>query len=196
MKMDAELEKRILKISLELQKELKKKGKGFKHTYFRTEDILPAVVEKCLKYDITFKITFEDGYGIIVISRTDRENSEKSVQKLPLTVSSESNPEKSIQLVGKMHTYYRRYLLILAFNVCEVDEIELINPDKPTKKYVKPSFVTNDELKELYDKLIKQCHGNYDCFESKVETCFDNGYVTEDGKKWLYDNFKSGGVNM
>lgn len=201
--MNITLYKRILMISKELQKELKKNGKGFKHRYFRTEDIVPCVLDKCMEYNIGYKPHFTNEYAQLFVFQTDDPKAEMMTYQLPLLLKEDSNPEKTIQLIGKTQTYYIRYLLIQAFNICEVDEIELINPDKPKFKKREPQIenLSKDKFNELYNKLKHQC-SNEDsyCFERKVWACYDNKHINDHDRELMFEMFKksqtSGGENM
>lgn len=197
------LYKRILQISIELQHELKKNGKGFKHQYFRTEDIVPKVLAKCVEYDIGYKPHFTKEYMQLFIFQTDDPRAEVMTYQLPLLLKEDNSPEKTIQLIGKSQTYYIRYLLIQAFNICEVDEIELINPDKPKFKHREPQTqnLSKEELNNLYRKIRSQCNNNdYGCYENKVWACYDMKHINEHDRDLLFGMFNkfqtTGGEEM
>ena len=198
------LYKRILTISKKLQKELKKNGKGFKHQYFRTEDIVPNILDKCSEYDIGYMTHFTTEYAQLFVFQTDDDKAEIMTYQLPLVLKEDSTPEKTVQLIGKMQTYYTRYLLIQAFNICEVDEIELVNPDKPKNKFKarepQTENLSKDELNKMFNKIRKQCPSDdFGCFERKVWACYDMKYINDHDRMVLFEMFKSqtnGGDNM
>lgn len=186
-------------MSLELQKELKKNGKGFKHRYYRTEDIEPKILQKCKENNVGYKPWWEDGEYILYVFQTDKV-AEPLKYNLPFAIKEDSTPEKTIQLIGKAQTYYKRYLLIQAFCLCEDDEIEHIDPDKP-KKFPKrkpqKGNLSKAELLKLYENIKKQCEFNNSCMESKIWACFDSKVINEHDREILLEKAEHwGGVNM
>ncbi len=206
--MNIELYNRILLSSIELQGELKKNGKGFKHKYFRTEDIIPAVLEKCLKHKIGYLPQFEEKIAKLIVFQIDDKRAEPIVYTLPINIIPDTNTERNIQNIGKMQTYYIRYLLIQAFNICEVDEIEWIDPDKVEKKEKKlpnrtrPSEnLSEDELNKIFNKILKKCEfSGASCYESNLWAYYDACLINEHDRlvllSRLQDHFSEGGVNM
>lgn len=199
----------ILEISIELQGELKKKGNGFKHKYFRTEDIIPKVLLKCKQYGIRFQTDFTNEYAKMKLWRRD-DPTDTITYRLPILTTGDSNPEKCIQLVGKMQTYYKRYLFIQAFNICEVDELELIDPsaiekpEKPVHKINRNRVATpktKPELDDLYIKIRNNCEKFDKCISSQIYAYYDENLITEHDCNILLDMYKAeygpkGGVIM
>lgn len=203
--MNIELYNRILKSSIELQGELKKNGKGFKHQYFRTEDIVPAVLAKCLEYNFGYIPQFDEKEAKLIVFQTDDKRAEPIIYSLPINIIADPNAEKAIQTIGKLQTYYIRYLLIQAFNICEVDELELVNPDKVKQKKVHlarthpKENLSPKELDDIFNKIRKNCESdNSACWEVEVWRYYDAFVLTDHDRDVLLDRFKQifGGVDM
>lgn len=203
--MNIELYKRILKCSIELQGELKKHGKGFKHEYFRTEDIVPQVLVKCVENDFGYLPSFTEKEAALTFFQTDDKRADPITYRLPINIIADANPEKAIQTIGKLQTYYIRYLLIQAFNICEVDEIELVDPDKPknVKKYPTRTPVTenlpSEKLDEIFNRICYKCKQDDSiCYEIEVGRYFDEQVITLHDRDVLLERLKNrvGGENM
>ena len=196
---------KIQKISIELQGQLQKEGKGFKHKYFTTEDIIPPILTHCEAEGIGFKTVYQaDMVKLDIFDKKNRDDHE--VYTLPIFWGTDNNStEKNIQNVGKLQTYYKRYLLIQAFNICESDEIELFNPEQNKKKVPKrseriPTTKTKIELSKLYLDIQEQCKGkDPTCIESKIWAYHDARLITDGDRDKLLQmyitNYK-GGANM
>ena len=186
-----DLSDKMLEISIELGGELEKKGKGYKHRYFRTEDIIPKVLIKCKEWGIRFHTQFTHEYAKIKFWDKDNKDDTLTYQ-LPIIIRGDDGAEKSIQLIGKMQTYYKRYLFIQAFNICEVDELELVEPKpRQVKKQERiPVMKTKRELEELYTKIVTNCKEYDKCVSSQIWAYYDEKIITEEDTHKLLDMYK------
>lgn len=121
----------------------KKKG----YDYFQLQDFLPELIRNiCYEVGVVFYTSFEgeDGNTVITtIVNTDRPEEKIVIKsKMPVTssfendkkydyktrayvpLSAEEKNQKAIKLEGAKQTYFRRYNLVNALNLSEVDAVE------------------------------------------------------------------------
>lgn len=120
---------KLQKIRVALQEaKLKKSGKNKHsgHSYFELKDFLPKLNELMLENGLATQICF--GSKLVKLKVVDSENPESSaVFCSPMVYASlpKGKGEVSeIKNLGATHTYLRRYLLINAFEIIEVDAVE------------------------------------------------------------------------
>ena len=121
-------------------KKLKKSGYndygGFK--YFELSDFLPSVNEifaqlkLCSQFSLTKEIyddnTTNDVAKLFVINT--EEPSDVLLFSSPVAVANMKGAI-AIQQIGAMHTYMRRYLWLIAMEICENDEIDATSGKQP-----------------------------------------------------------------
>lgn len=158
-------------------KKLKKSGYndygGFK--YFELSDFLPSVNEifaqlkLCSQFSLTKEIyddnTTNDVAKLFVINT--EEPSDVLLFSSPVAVANMKGAI-AIQQIGAMHTYMRRYLWLIAMEICENDEIDATSGKQPetapkqatatTERKASPKqievirkFYSGDNLKKLLE---------------------------------------------
>ena len=175
---------KLQKIKLELlESGLKKTGHnkfaGF--IYYELGDFVPQIIELCDKYKCCTVFNFYESYAVLKIVDSEEPCSEITVEspieKLEIRGSS------AIQALGGVHTYMRRYLFMMMFDIVENDVFDAVSrKTDPEKKYY--CAVCAEEFtaqvhngktytpKEIYEDLkIKSPDGKARC-----KTCRDHKF--------------------
>lgn len=112
---------------------IKKSGKnkfaGFE--YFELSDFIPAVSKIFDIAGLCGVVRFTDTEASLTIYDADGDGS--IVFTSPL-VMAENAKGQAIQSLGSTHTYFRRYLWLLAMDIVEVDLVDAAAPAEPVKK--------------------------------------------------------------
>lgn len=122
--------------------------------YWELEDLLPLISEKCYNHELTFLFIFTQDEAILRIRDWDNKNINEISNRVPLpdvieSLKTQSKKMSAPQWEGSMLTYFKRYLLMNTFLLCEnevldskiSDEIEeltdtVTNPDTKKNKQV------------------------------------------------------------
>lgn len=153
---------KIQKVKCELQeKPLKKSGyQKFKNgggfNFFELSDFLPILNSLLDKNNLCDKITFEGEEVVLTIINC--ENPEEREEYRSKVVYSNSTNREDIQNLGATHTFLRRYMYILAFNISENDIVDFDGdngPKTPTSK-TKANVNVNKIEKLLATKEVNQ----------------------------------------
>ena len=118
-----------------LGSEVTKSGKNMHlaFKYFELDDIVPIATKIFEEIGLISLVSFEDEKAIMRILNT--ENPDECVTfATPLLQLSENKGTNAVQAFGATVTYYRRYLYMIALDICEPDEIDsgLKNTSAPT----------------------------------------------------------------
>jgi hypothetical protein len=112
---------------------IKKSGKnkfaGFE--YFELSDFIPAVSKIFDTAGLCGVVRFTDTEASLTVYDADGDGS--IVFTSPL-VMAENAKGQAIQSLGSTHTYFRRYLWLLAMDIVEVDLVDAAAPAEPAKK--------------------------------------------------------------
>lgn len=112
---------------------IKKSGKnkfaGFE--YFELSDFIPAVSKIFDIAGLCGIVRFTDTEASLTVYDADGEGF--IVFTSPL-VMAENAKGQAIQSMGSTHTYFRRYLWLLAMDIVEVDLVDAAAPTEPVKK--------------------------------------------------------------
>lgn len=112
---------------------IKKSGKnkfaGFE--YFELSDFIPAVSKIFDIAGLCGVVRFTDTEASLTVYDADGDGS--IVFTSPL-VMAENAKGQAIQSLGSTHTYFRRYLWLLAMDIVEVDFVDAAAPAEPVKK--------------------------------------------------------------
>lgn len=132
-------------------KQINKEGVGDtgtrKYNYFRLEEIIPLVKTACKNQNLFYFTTFGDNEGTLTIINLDNID-EKIAFKTPISTNAMRGGTE-VQNIGAMHTYLRRYLYVLAFDIIEHDAVD----DDPTINQNEQDKLINN-LKSL--KITKE----------------------------------------
>ena len=141
------LDARIMFLGSNTQKSGKNMHLAFK--YFELDDIVPIATKIFEEVGLISLVSFEEEKAIMRILNT--ENPDECVTfTTPLVQLSENKGTNAVQAFGSTVTYYRRYLYMIALDICEPDEIDAGLKNKPTPAptpTVVPAPTTAPEVK-------------------------------------------------
>jgi hypothetical protein len=133
-----ELFKKITKARLEISKlKITKSGKNTfaKYDYYELSDFLPHVLEQQEKLNLFSVVRFSESYATLTIYDCEKEGDFIEFNS-PMS-GLEVKGANTIQNIGAMQTYQRRYLYMLAYEISENDAIDKVakedikDPEKP-----------------------------------------------------------------
>ena len=101
--------------------------------YFELDDIVPKATAIFEDIGIVPIVSFEADKAIMILHNVD-DPTDTATFTLPLVQLSENKGTNAVQAFGATVTYYRRYLYMIALDICEPDEIDsgLKNTPTPT----------------------------------------------------------------
>ena len=118
-----------------LKSEVTKSGKNMHlaFKYFELDDIVPKATAIFEDIGLVPIVKFDAETAIMVVYNVD-DPTDSLVFTLPLVQLSENKGTNAVQAFGATVTYYRRYLYMIALDICEPDEIDngLKNTTAPT----------------------------------------------------------------
>lgn len=124
--------------------------------YLELHDFVPQAIKLCHKYElythVDIGLTFEDEIRYAVMTVVNIENPDEHLQyRLNIPVlPQENNTTKTIQSIGKLETYCRRYLYMLLLDLAVPDTVDSENNNKRTTK--KPTFRELQQRKKAQKK--------------------------------------------
>lgn len=114
-----------------LDSQIKKTGKNIalEFTYFTLDDIVPHIIKIFNELGIIHKITINEKVATITIINcdNDKEVIEFALPFIPITPIITNTGKKAtneMQALGSSITYIRRYLYLIALDICEEDTID------------------------------------------------------------------------
>lgn len=116
-------------LSMPIKKSGKNKFAGFE--YFELSDFIPTVSKLFDMAGLCGVVRFTDSEASLTVYDADGDGS--IVFTSPL-VMAENAKGQAIQSLGSTHTYFRRYLWLLAMDIVEVDLVDAAAPAEPVKK--------------------------------------------------------------
>ena len=143
-----------------LEADVKKSGKHMKLTfkYFELDDIVPTAIRVFGEVGLIPVVNFTADTATMTIIDTD--NSEDSVtfsapfiQGEPIVSNAGNQVTSAIQALGVSITYMRRYLYMIALDICESDGIDSGVNDAPPPAEKPKAPVTPAERAETKSKL-------------------------------------------
>ena len=123
-----------------LEDEVRKSAtNGFaKFNYMTLEDIVPVTEKACHESGIITMTTFDKEEVQTIVMNID--NADDYVMfTCPIDFTLATGQIKGVQAYGALHTYFRRYMLMLVFEIIEHDGIDAQDPNaKPIEQTKKP----------------------------------------------------------
>ena len=116
-----------------LAAEPKKSGKNMHlaFKYFELDDIVPITTKIFEEVGLIAIVSFEEDKAKMFIVNTD--NSDEGISfSTPMVQLSENKGTNAVQAFGATITYYRRYLYMIALDICEPDGIDAGMSATPT----------------------------------------------------------------
>ena len=139
------LKARTMFLASNTQKSGKNMHLAFK--YFELDDIVPIVTKIFEEVGLISLVSFTEHFATMNILNTDNPEEGASFTT-PMVQLSENKGTNAVQAFGATVTYYRRYLYMIALDICEPDEIDAGLKNKPTPTpTVAPTPVTTPEVK-------------------------------------------------
>lgn len=115
------LKARAMFLASNTQKSGKNMHLAFK--YFELDDIVPIVTKIFEEVGLISLVSFGENSAVMNVLNID--NPDESVAfTAPLVQLSENKGTNAVQAFGSTVTYYRRYLYMIALDICEPDEID------------------------------------------------------------------------
>ena len=162
------LKARTMFLASNTQKSGKNMHLAFK--YFELDDIVPIATKIFDEVGLISLVSFGENSATMNILNID--NPEESVTfTTPLVQLSENKGTNAVQAFGSTVTYYRRYLYMIALDICEPDEIDAGLKNNPTPAptvaptpvatpVVKPTTPAPINLAPATDKPLTNADGN------------------------------------
>ena len=122
-------EARGLLQNTKLNKSGKNKFAGYE--YFELSDFIPQVTEIFNKVGLCGVVSFTQDTAYLTIHETEGDGFITFTSPL---VMAENAKGQAIQSLGSTHTYFRRYLWLMAMEITENDAIDSVAGSEPTKK--------------------------------------------------------------
>jgi len=121
-----------------LESNLKKSGEnkfaGFK--YYELCDFLPQIIKLCDKYKVCTIVSFNENAATLRAYDCEKIEKDNFVEASTPIEKLEIRGSNSIQAIGGMQTYMRRYLYMLMFDITESDQFDAISGnDEKSKEY-------------------------------------------------------------
>ena len=136
-------------------------NKHSNYKYYELGDLLPAVNELCKKYNMytEFSIRMADGIETAVFKIIDANIPESEIEDIRSfscpTAEVKLPASQDIQGQGAKITYMRRYMIMIAFEIAESDQVEKI-------KMAVNNEITDEDLSKIQNakdltELTKVC---------------------------------------
>lgn len=141
-----------------IEKGVKKSGRNMslEYKYFELEDIVPVATEIFAEIGLVPIVNFTETNAFMHLYDTEGDNNSIAFAA-PLKVCDTNRGTTEIQAMGATITYYRRYLYMIALDICEPDAVDGNTPTKKTaQKNTPPSNntpATPTERKEIQKKV-------------------------------------------
>lgn len=142
-----------------LKSEIEQTGKNMhlSFKYFELKDIVPTITKIFAKTGLLAVMNFTDKTGIVTIINTD--NPEETIEFFapfnqiePIVSNTGKQATNNMQALGSSITYMRRYLYLIAMDICVNDEIEP-TIDKTTNAATKQKPATPAKRTEVKENL-------------------------------------------
>ena len=135
-----------------LEHGVSKSGKHMelRYKYFELDDIVPIAIGIFTEVGLVPLVSFTEEQALMTMVNTD--NPEETIQfSCPMRYPSENRMVNPVQALGSAQTYLRRYLYMIALDICEPDTIEPTTEDE--KKATTKAPATPEEREEIKEEL-------------------------------------------
>ena len=121
------------------------------YLYYELKDIVPTATDIFSELGLIGLISFTDELAKIVIVNTD--SPEETIEfTSPMRYPSENRAINPVQALGSAQTYLRRYLYMVALDICDIDSIEPTTEKEPSKP-VNHAPATTEQREEVKKEL-------------------------------------------
>ena len=147
-----------------LESEVTKSGKNMHlaFKYFELDDIVPTATKIFDALGLISLVSFDADKAIMTIANVDDPN-DTITFTAPLVQLAENKGTNAVQAFGSTVTYYRRYLYMIALDICEPDEIDSgLKGNTPTPAVTPtPTTVVNTvQTSAPTEKPLTDANGN------------------------------------
>lgn len=135
-----------------LEHGVSKSGKHMelRYKYFELDDIVPIAIGIFTEVGLVPLVSFTEEQALMTMVNTD--NPEETIQfSCPMRYPSENKMVNPVQALGSAQTYLRRYLYMIALDICEPDTIEPTTEDE--KKATAKAPATPEQRQEIKEEL-------------------------------------------
>ena len=144
-------QKLLIARSLFLDAGAKKSGKHMElqYKYFELDDIVPKATDIFMKIGLIATVSYSEDKATMYVTNTDAPD-EYICFDSPMRYPNENRMINPVQSLGSAHTYIRRYLYMMALDICEPDSIEptTVDEKKASRKKVPSTPEQREEIKE------------------------------------------------
>ena len=134
------------------------KNMSISFKYFELDDIVPVATKIFKEVGLIALASFTADHAILNVVNTDDGNDHLTFTA-PLVVSEGNKAVTPVQAMGATITYYRRYLYMMALDICEPDAIDPVSGDN-TPPMPKPAAPATPEKRQEVTKNLTAPEGN------------------------------------
>ena len=146
--------------ALFLEKGVGKSGKNMSlaFKYFELDDIVPVATAIFKQVGLIGLANFYQDVAALDIVNTE-DGTDRISFTAPLVVAEGNKAVTPVQAMGATITYYRRYLYMMALDICEPDAIDPVGGTEPAPAH-KPSAPVTPEKRQEVTKTLTAPDGN------------------------------------
>lgn len=123
-----------------------------RYKYFELDDIVPIAIGIFTEVGLVPLVSFIEEQAIMTMVNTD--NPEETIQfSCPMRYPSENKMVNPVQALGSAQTYLRRYLYMIALDICEPDSIEPTTENEDNAPAPKAPPATPAQREEVKKEL-------------------------------------------
>lgn len=137
-----------------LEHGVSKSGKHMelRYKYFELDDIVPIAIGIFTEVGLVPLVSFTDEQAVMTMVNTD--NPDETIQfSCPMRYPSENKMVNPVQALGSAQTYLRRYLYMIALDICEPDTIEPTTEKEDNAPAPKAPPATPEQREEVKKEL-------------------------------------------
>ena len=128
------------------------KHRELRYKYFELDDIVPIAIGIFTEVGLVPLVSFTDEQAIMTMVNTD--NPDETIQfSCPMRYPSENKMVNPVQALGSAQTYLRRYLYMIALDICEPDTIEPTTEKDDNAPAPKAPPATPEQREEVKKEL-------------------------------------------
>ena len=134
------------------------KNMSISFKYFELDDIVPVATKIFMEVGLIALASFHADHAVLTIVNTDNADDHLAFTA-PLVVSEGNKAVTPVQAMGATITYYRRYLYMMALDICEPDAIDPVSGNEPAPA-PKPTAPATPEQRQEVAKNLTAPEGN------------------------------------
>ena len=144
-----------------LEEGVGKSGKNMtlSYKYFELDDIVPVATKIFKEVGLIALTQFSRDIALLEIVNTD-DAQDRIPFTAPVVVAEGNKAVTPVQAMGATITYYRRYLYMLALDICEPDAIDPVGANPIPTPAPKPTMPVTPEKRQEVTKTLTAPEGN------------------------------------